>query len=80
MRALTWLLGVIVLLHALAVTRALHDSWTWVWVLFVIFWTLLGLGLAVGSAARAVRSKLGAGALRPTVAGRASAPAPHKEE
>ncbi len=80
MRALTWLLGVIVLLHALAVTRALHDGWTWVWVLFVILWTLLGLGLAVFSAARAVRSKLGAGAFRGVRPPQASAPAPHKEE
>ncbi len=74
------MLGVIVLLHAIAVSRALHDSWTLVWVTLGILWILLGLGILVVRAVRAVQGKLGAGALASVRPRAGDAPAPEKRE
>lgn len=66
MRALTWLLGVMMILLGLQAKGAGPSGWTAVWISIAVLWFFVGCGLGVVTLAKLVSGK--------TVAGLAKAP------
>jgi hypothetical protein len=61
MRALTWLVGALVILLGLSLRAGGWSMWTAVWVSAAVLWFFVGVGLAVVSIAKLAAGKMGAG-------------------
>jgi hypothetical protein len=80
MKFLTWSLGVAVMLLGLELARSAHDSWSWVWIVWLVVWIFAGVVVALVAVAKLAAGKVGAGGLGGLRAGARPAPAPQKEE
>lgn len=61
MRALTWLVGCLVILAAVQHRPSDAPAWTAVWVSAAVLWFFVGVGLLVLGLAKVVTGKMGAG-------------------
>ena len=61
MRALTWLVGVLVILLGFGAGFPRSSGWTAVWVSAAVLWLFVGVGLGVVSIAKLAAGKIGAG-------------------
>lgn len=80
MRALTWLVGVLVILLGLNAGASRSSGWAAVWVASAALWFFVGVGLSVTSLAKLVAGKVGAGALGARAAPGVVRPAPKTDE
>lgn len=60
MRALTWLVGVLVILLGLNAGASRSSGWAAVWVASAALWFFVGVGLSVTYLAKLVAGKVGA--------------------
>ncbi len=80
MRALTWLVGVLVILLGFATGAARSSMWTAVWIAAAVLWFFVGVGLGVAQLAKLVAGKIGAGAVGSRASLRGTTPAPKTDE
>jgi hypothetical protein len=80
MRFLTWLLGVMVVLLALEISRDELAGWTAVWITAAIVWFFAGAFSGLVALAKLTSGKVGAGGALRRAMQQPQAPAPHKEE
>lgn len=76
MRALTWFLGVLVVLAGLQSKPSDAPAWTAVWVSAAVLWFFLGVGLLVLMLSKVVTGKMGAGLNAASRQPRPEVPAP----
>lgn len=80
MRALTWLVGVLVILLGLNAGASRSSGWAAVWIASAALWFFVGVGLGVTSLAKLVAGKVGAGLNAAPRRPRPGAPAPGSDD
>jgi hypothetical protein len=80
MRALTWLVGVLVILLGFGAAGPRSSWWTAVWVSAAVLWLFVGVGLGVVSIAKLAAGKLGAGLTAASTSRAPKAPAPRTSQ
>lgn len=80
MKALIWLLGVMVVLLGLSDRRVDSSAWTAVWIGAAVLWFFVGVVLGIVGGAKLMHDKIGAGLNAASLRARREVPAPHKEE
>ncbi len=80
MKALTWLVGALVILLGLNAGASRSSMWTAVWVASAVLWFFVGVGLGLAWLTKLVAGKIGAGAGGSRAALRVPTPAPKPDE
>jgi hypothetical protein len=80
MRALTWMVGVLVILLGCSEGIRHSSGWAAAWISAAVLWFFVGVVLGVVKLAKLVSARMGAGGLATGKARQDSAPAPKQGE